>query len=142
MMNQEEQKWTRDKVKYWFSITTLVDRALVSRFPRVDGWDEWVIIKKWYNLSWDDHFEDFKTQMRPTGEQIDIWRRVTQQWFQTIDSDTNKRIIWMRACNMSFPKIGRCLGLSRQNIIARYETALERLCERLNKMPNITQESD
>ena len=48
-MNQEEQKWTRDKVKYWFSITTLVDRALVSRFPRVDGWDEWVIIKKWYN---------------------------------------------------------------------------------------------
>lgn len=40
-MNQEEQKWTSDKVKYWFSITTLVDRALVSRFPRVDGWDGW-----------------------------------------------------------------------------------------------------
>lgn len=141
-MNDEEEKWTKDKVKYWFGIAVLTDRALVSRYPRPDGWDEWVIIKKWYDLSWDDHFDGFKTKMNPTSEQTDIWWRVTQQWFKTIDSDTNKRIIWMRACQMSFPKIAKCLGLSRQNIIARYETALERLCERLNKMPNIAQESD
>lgn len=141
-MPPQEQKWSSDKVKYWFAITTLVDRALVSQFPRQNGWDEWVVIKKWYDLSWDDHFEDFKTKMCPTGEQMDIWRTVTQQWIKMIDSDTNKRIIWMRACHMSFPKIGRVLRLSRQNIIARYETAINRLAERLNAIPNAPQESD
>ncbi len=141
-MNDEEEKWGKDKVKYWFGIAALADRALVSRYPHPDGWDEWVVIKKWYDLSWDDHFDGFKTKMNPTSEQTDIWWRVTQQWFKTIDSDTNKRIIWMRACQMSFPKIAKCLGLSRQNIIARYETALERLAERLNAMPTADQESD
>ncbi|MBR1380198.1 MAG: hypothetical protein IJ560_01265 [Alphaproteobacteria bacterium] len=141
-MNGEEEKWSKDKVKYWFGIAVLTDRALMSRYPRPDGWGEWGIIKKWYDLSWDDHFDDFKSKRNPTSEQIDIWGLVTRQCFKTIDGTTNKRIIWMRACQMSFPKIAKCLGLSRQNIIARYETALDRLTERLNAMPNKNQESD
>lgn len=40
-MPPQEQKWSSDKVKYWFAITTLVDRALVSQFPRQNGWDGW-----------------------------------------------------------------------------------------------------
>ena len=35
---------------------------------------------------------------------------------------------------MSFPKISKKLGISRQTIIARYKTALERLVYTLNNM--------
>lgn len=140
-MNTTEN-WTKDKVKYWFAIAALTDRALVSILPHPAGWDEWNVIKQWYCLAWDDRFDDLKPNMPHTTEQQDIWHTVTGQWFKTIDSDQNKRIIWMRACRMSFPQIAKHLGLSRQNIIVRYETALGRLVERLNAMPDIDLESD
>ena len=137
----ETEQWTKDKVKYWIAVAATADWALRSTFPRPDGWDEWNTIKEWHGLTWGDCFDGFKTRMPLTNEQRTIWQTVTHQWLRTIDSDKNKRIIWMRACHMSFPKIARQLGLSRQTVIVRYETALGHLVERLNAMTDIEQES-
>ena len=129
-----EQKWDVDTVKYWLSIAAMVDKALPSVMPpRVSG-QKWDILREWYELLWDKDQNDTRIRIQPTNRQVSMWEEVVLRWFKLIDSDKDKKIIWFRACNMSFPKISKKLGISRQTIIARYKTALERLVYTLNNM--------
>ena len=101
--------------------------------PKVYG-QKWYIIREWYELLWDQDTEDLKPRIQPTNEQISMWEEVVLRWFRMIDSDKDKKIIWLRSCGLSYPRISKKLGISRQTIIARYQTALERLVQNLNKL--------
>lgn len=129
-----EQKWTVEKVKYWLGIAALVDRALPPVMPPKVSGQKWNIIREWYELLWDQDTEDLKPRIQPTNEQISMWEEVVLRWFRMIDSDKDKKIIWLRSCGLSYPRISKKLGISRQTIIARYQTALERLVQNLNKL--------
>jgi DNA-directed RNA polymerase specialized sigma24 family protein len=129
-----EQKWTVEKVKYWLGIAALVDRALPPVMPPKVSGQKWDIIREWYELLWDQDTEDLKPRIQPTNEQISMWEEVVLRWFRMIDSDKDKKIIWLRSCGLSYPRISKKLGISRQTIIARYQTALERLVQNLNKL--------
>ena len=133
-MSTENKKWDIDTVKYWISIAAMVDRALPPvKPPRVTG-QKWDILREWYELLWDKDQNDLRVRVQPTNQQVSMWEEVVLRWFRLIDSDKDKKIIWFRGCNMSFPKISKKLGISRQTIIARYKTALERLVNTLNNM--------
>lgn len=129
-----EQKWTVEKVKYWLGIAALVDRALPPVMPPKVSGQKWDIIREWYELLWDQDTEDLKPRIQPTNEQISMWEEVVLRWFRMVDSDKDKKIIWLRSCGLSYPRISKKLGISRQTIIARYQTALERLVQNLNKL--------
>ena len=133
-MNTEEKKWNKEKVIYWLKIAVLVDRALPPvKPPKVTG-QKWDILREWYELLWDDDTEDLRMRLQPTNQQVSMWEEVVLRWFKLIDSDKDKKIIWLHACGLSFPKISKKIGLSRQTIIARHKAALERLVDSLNNL--------
>ena len=101
--------------------------------PKVSG-QKWDILREWYELLWDKDIEDVRMRLQPTNEQVSMWEEVVLRWFKLIDSDKDKKIIWLHACGISFPKISKKIGLSRQTIIARHKVALERLVDSLNNL--------
>lgn len=133
-MNTEEKKWNTETVIYWLKIAVLVDRALPPvKPPKVTG-QKWDILREWYELLWDDDTEDLRMRLQPTNQQVSMWEEVVLRWFKLIDSDKDKKIIWLHACGLSFPKISKKIGLSRQTIISRHKAALERLVDSLNNL--------
>ena len=128
-----EQKWDVETVKYWLDIAAAVDKVLPPvQMPKVTG-QKWDIIREWYELLWDTD-KDAAPRFQPTNEQISMWEEVVLRWFKLIDSDKDKKIVWMRACGISYTKIGRKLGLSRQTLTSRYNHAIEQLTKSLNNL--------
>ena len=128
-----EQKWDVETVKYWLDIAAAVDKVLPPvQMPKVTG-QKWDIIREWYELLWDTD-KDAAPRFQPTNEQISMWEEVVLRWFKLIDSDKDKKIVWMRACGISYTKIGRKLGLSRQTLTSRYNHAREQLTKSLNNL--------
>ena len=127
-----EQTWDEEKVKYWLNIAAAVDKALPPvKIPQVTG-QKWDIIREWYELLWDDD-KEVVSRFQPTNEQISMWEEVVLRWFKLIDSDKDKKIVWMRSCEICYSKISRKLGLSRQTLTTRYKRAIENLTEALNR---------
>ena len=133
-MSTEQKKWDVEKVKYWLKIAVLVDKALPPVMPPKVSGQKWDILREWYELLWDKDIEDVRMRLQPTNEQVSMWEEVVLRWFKLIDSDKDKKIIWLHACGISFPKISKKIGLSRQTIIARHKVSLERLVDSLNNL--------
>ena len=131
-MNLEQIQWTPSLVEEWLKIAAMVDKSLPPvRMPKVSG-QKWDIIREWYELMWDDDTADIKPTFQPTNEQVSMWEEVALRWFKLIDSDTDKKIVWMRACGMTYKKINRKVGLSRQTLTKRYQNTIDTLAVSLN----------
>ena len=104
-MSTEQKKWDVEKVKYWLRIAVLVDKALPPVMPPKVSGQKWDILREWYELLWDKDIEDVRMRLQPTNEQVSMWEEVVLRWFKLIDSDKDKKIIWLHACGISFPKI-------------------------------------
>ena len=131
-MNLEQIQWTSSLVEEWLNIAAKVDRILppVHNKPRVS--QHWEIIREWYELLWDKDEDKPIPRFQPTNEQVSMWEEVVLRWFKLIDSDKDKKIIWLRACEMGWARIGRKVGLTRQSVSIRHKTAIERLVCMLN----------
>lgn len=130
-MNLTQITWTKDTVKEWLETAALVERALPPVYRKGVAGPKWNIIREWYELLWDDP-EDVQTApLRPTSEQISMWEEVVLRWYRLIDSDNDKKIIWLRTMGCGWARIGKIVGFSRQTVSARYERALETLTAKL-----------
>lgn len=130
-MNLTQMTWTKDVVKEWLETAALVERALPPVYRKGAAGPKWNIIREWYELLWDDPEDIQGTPLRPTSEQISIWEEVVLRWYRLIDSDTDKKIIWMRTMGYGWVKIGKKVGLSRQTVAGRYDRALANLTDKL-----------
>ena len=130
-MNLSAIEWDVETVQYWLGIAAMVDRSLPPVMPPKVSGQKWDIIREWYEFLW-DKADDVKPQMQPTNEQISMWEEVVLRWFKLIDSDKDKKIVWMRACGVSYSRIGKKIGLSRQTLTRRYQTAINKLVISLN----------
>ena len=133
-MNLSQIHWDAETVKYWLSIAALVDRVLPPVRPRKSTGQYWPIVREWYEFLWDKDDKDRQPDIQATSDQVSMWEEVVLRWFKLIDSDKDKKIVWMRSCGVSYSRITKKLGLSRQTLTARYNNAIDRLAESLNYM--------
>lgn len=130
-MNLSQIKWTPERVIEWLDIAAKVDKSLPPvQIPKVTG-QKWNIIREWYELLWEDDTEDIKPRFQPTNEQISMWEEVVLRWFKLIDTNTDKKIVWMHAAGKSWVKIGKKVHLSRQSVASHYQKAIDSLTEQL-----------
>ena len=133
-MNFSQIKWTPELVIEWLDIAAKVDKSLPPvQIPKVTG-QKWNIIREWYELLWDDDDKDTKLQWHPTNEQISMWEEVVLRWFKLIDSNTDKKIVWMHAAGKSWVKIGKIVHLSRQSVASHYQKAIDDLVKKLTTL--------
>jgi hypothetical protein len=130
-MNLSIIKWTPELVMEWLNIAAKVDKSLPPvKMPKVTG-QKWDVLREWYELLWEDDVSDVKPKWQPTNEQISMWEEVVLRWFKLIDSNTDKKIVWMHAAGMSWVKIGKKVHLSRQSVAAHHEKTINKLVEQL-----------
>lgn len=133
-MNLSQIKWTSELVIEWLDIAAKVDKSLPPvQIPKVTG-QKWNIIREWYELLWDDDDKDTRLQWHPTNEQISMWEEVVLRWFKLIDSNTDKKIVWMHAAGKSWVKIGKIVHLSRQSVASHYQKAIDDLVKKLTTL--------
>ena len=96
-MNLSIIKWTPELVMEWLNIAAKVDKSLPPvKMPKVTG-QKWDVLREWYELLWDDDKSDIQPKWQPTNEQITMWEEVVLRWFKLIDTNTDKKIVWMHA---------------------------------------------
>ncbi len=133
-MNLSQIKWTSELVIEWLDIAAKVDKSLPPvQIPKVTG-QKWNIIREWYELLWDDDDKDTRLQWHPTNEQISMWEEVVLRWFKLIDSNTDKKIVWMHSAGKSWVKIGKIVHLSRQSVASHYQKAIDDLVKKLTTL--------
>ena len=130
-MNLSQIKWTPELVIEWLNIAARVDKSLPPvQMPKVTG-QKWDVLREWYELLWDDDKSDVQPKWQPTNEQISMWEEVVLRWFKLIDTNTDKKIVWMHAAGLGWVKIGKKVHLSRQTVAMRYHKAIDNLVKQL-----------
>lgn len=130
-MNYNQIKWTTNYVEDWLKLAALVDKSLPPvKLPKVSG-QKWDILREWYELLWDTDTTDIKPYFQPTNEQISMWEEVVLRWFKLIDNNIDKKIVWMRACGMSWTKIGKKVHMTRQTVASHHKNAIENLTDKI-----------
>ena len=127
--------WTPSIIEEWLKIAAMVDKSLPPVRPAKVVGQKWDIVREWYEYLWDTN-DDIEPHFQPTNKQISMWEEVVLRWFRLIDNTTDKKIVWLRACGVSWTKIGKKVHLSRQSVALHYKNAIEDLAKKLSK-PNI-----
>lgn len=132
-MNLSSIVWTVELVEEWLQIAAQVDRALPKVGPRMAK-PRMTFIRTWIELLWDElDKEKPEPKFQPTNEQVSMWEEVVLRWFALVDSEKDKKILWLRSCGLSWPRIGKKIGLERHTVTNRYKRATEDLVKALNK---------
>lgn len=135
-MNISEIEWTSALVEEWIAIAVLVERVLPSVGPRMAR-PHIDYPVDWLSRLWDEIDEEKpEPKFHPTNAQVSMWEEVSLRWIPIIDSVKDRKILWWRACGMSWNRIGKKLGLERHTIANRHERALEDLTKTLNRKKN------
>ncbi len=133
-MNFSQITWTEEIVNDWLIIAANVDKSLPPvKMPKVTG-QKWDIIREWYEFLWEDDNSDVEPRWNPTSEQISMWEEVVLRWFKLIDSNTDKKIVWMHAAGASWVKIAKKVHLSRQAVAMHHKKAIENLTMKIKKL--------
>lgn len=133
-MNFSQITWTEEIVNDWLIIAAKVDKSLPPvKMPKVTG-QKWDIIREWYEFLWEDDNSDVEPRWNPTNEQISMWEEVVLRWFKLIDSNTDKKIVWMHAAGASWVKIAKKVHLSRQAVAMHHKKAIENLTMKIKKL--------
>lgn len=133
-MNYSQIDWTINEVENWLKLAALVDKSLPPVRPAKLVGQKWNVIREWYELLWDTDTTDIRPYFQPTNEQISMWEEVVLRWFKLIDQPIDKKIVWMRACEISWSKIGKKVHLSRQSVAVHYKNAVEDLTDKVARL--------
>jgi hypothetical protein len=132
-MNLSSIEWTPALAEEWIGIAVLVERVLPGMGPRMArAHIDYPV--DWLSRLWDE-MDDEKSEPRfqPTNEQVSMWEEVALRWIPLVDSVKDRKILWWRACGISWNRIGKKLGLERHTIANRHGRALEDLAKTLNR---------
>lgn len=134
-MNIGNVAWTAEIVEEWLCVAAQVERALPPVGPRMAK-PRLIIVRDWTEMFWDElHDKEDKPEPRfqPTNGQVSQWEEVVLRWLPLVDSAKDTKILWWRACGMSWSRIGKRLELERHTIANRHKRALEDLAKLLNR---------
>ena len=123
-------KWTPSIIEDWLKVAAMVDKSLPPVRPSKVVGQKWDIVREWYEYLWDKD-DDIKPHIQPTNEQVSIWEEVVLRWFKLIDNTIDKKIVWMRACDMSWSRIGKKIHLSRQSVALHHKNTLQDLANKV-----------
>lgn len=115
-MNVGNIVWTAELIEEWICIAAQVERVMPPVGPRM-AQSRLIIVRDWQEMLWDAlRAEEDKPEprFRPTNEQVSQWEEVVLRWFPMVDSAKDMKILWWRACGMSWSRIGKKLDLERQ----------------------------
>ena len=124
MMDLSHIEWTVELVEEWLHVAAKTERALPPVYTKGPAGRKWQIVREWYELLWDQDDDDYHPQFQPTNEQVSQWEEVSLRWYQLVDSGKDKKILWFRAREMGWARIGRKVGMTRQTAAARHKAAL------------------
>ena len=125
--------WTPSIIEEWLKIAAMVDKSLPPVRPAKVVGQKWDIVREWYEYLWDTN-DDIEPHFQPTNKQISMWEEVVLRWFKLIDSNTDKKIVWMHACGKSWVKIGKVVHLSRQSVAFHYQKTIDALIKNLTNL--------
>ena len=123
-------KWTPNIIEEWLKVAAMVDKSLPPVRPAKVVGQKWDIIREWYEFLWDKD-DVIEPRFQPTNQQISMWEEVVLRWFRLIDDTKDKKIVWMRACDKSWTKIGKKVHMSRQTVALHYRNAIEDLTRKV-----------
>lgn len=123
-------KWTPSIIEDWLKVAAMVDKSLPPVRPSKVVGQKWDIVREWYEYLW-DRDDDIKPRIQPTNEQVSMWEEVVLRWFKLIDNTIDKKIVWMRACDMSWSRIGKKVHLSRQSVALHHKNTLQDLANKV-----------
>jgi len=123
-------KWTPSIIEDWLKVAAMVDKSLPPVRPSKVVGQKWDIVREWYEYLWDKD-DDIKPRIQPTNEQVSMWEEVVLRWFKLIDNTIDKKIVWMRACDMSWSRIGKKVHLSRQSVALHHKNTLQDLANKV-----------
>ena len=136
-MNLSHIEWTVELVEEWLNMAAKTERALPPVYRKGPAGRKWEVVCEWYELLWDQDDDDREPKFRPTNEQVSQWEEVVLKWFQLVDSGKDKKILWLRACEMGWARIGKRVGLTRQTVAVRHHSALRDLARSLKTFYHI-----
>ena len=125
--------WTPSIIEEWLKIAAMVDKSLPPVRPAKVVGQKWDIVREWYEYLWDKD-DDIEPHFQPTNKQISMWEEVVLRWFKLIDSNTDKKIVWMHAAGASWVKIAKKVHLSRQAVAMHHKKAIENLTMKIKKL--------
>ena len=123
-------KWTPSIIEDWLKVAAMVDKSLPPVRPSKVVGQKWDIVREWYEYLW-DRDDDIKPRIQPTNEQVSMWEEVVLRWFKLIDNTIDNKIVWMRACDMSWSRIGKKVHLSRQSVALHHKNTLQDLANKV-----------
>ena len=133
-MNVESIVWTAELVEEWICIAAQVERVLPPVGPRTTR-PRLIIVRDWQELLWDtlrDDDDKPEPRFQPTNEQVSMWEKVVLRWFPLLEDKQDIKILWWRACGMSWVRIGKKLELNRMTISKYHAAAIRNLVKLLN----------
>ena len=137
-MNYSQIAWNREVIEEWIGIAVLVDRCMPPVYRKGVAGQRLEIQRTWTELLWDaEEIKKHTPKWQPTSEQVTMWEEVILRWFPMINDGTNRKILWLRACGASWPRIAKLVYLGRTTVINRHSDTLLELLEKLKKFYHI-----
>ncbi len=137
-MNYSQIAWDREVIEEWIGIAVLVDRCMPPVYRKGVAGQRLEIQRTWTELLWDaEEIKKRTPKWQPTSEQVTIWEEVILRWFPMINDGRNRKILWLRACGASWPRIAKLVGLGRTTVINRHSDTLLDLLQKLKKFYHI-----
>lgn len=130
-MNLDNISWTSELVEEWLQTAAMVNRSMPCVGPQGYRSCTLTVVRSFFEILQADIPE--KQKITPTREQRSMWEIVMLYWMNKIDSDENKKIVWLHSCGMGWVKIGQKYGLSRQTVADRYKRTIKALTSELNR---------
>ena len=134
-MNISNIKWTPELVEEWIDIAVKVERALPPVGQKPLRGQNFATQTDYISLLWDlldDDRKNKEPKFYPTNEQVSQWEIVVLRWFPAISDKDDMKLLWWRACGMSWAKISKRLHYERHTCMRHYKRALETLSNKLN----------
>ena len=134
-MNYSQIAWNREVIEEWIGIAVLVDRCMPPVYRRGISGQRLEIQRSWTELLWDaEEIKKRTPRWEPTAEQVTMWEEVILRWFPKIPDGPNRKIVWLRACGASWPRIAKVVGMGRTTVITHHADTIEDL---VKKIPNL-----
>lgn len=133
-MNYSQITWDKEIVEEWIVIAVLVDRCMPPVYRKGVSGQRLEIQRTWTELLWEaEEIKKRTPKWQPTNEQVTMWEEVILRWFPLIPDGTNRKILWLRACGASWPKIAKVVGFSKPTVMARHSDTINLLVGKLQK---------
>lgn len=131
-MNLLKIVWTAEVVEEWLDIAVKVDRILPRPGPRMAKMRFPETPQDLSSLLWDELVGEIpESKFQPTNEQVSMYEEVVLHWLPMVADLMDRKILWLRACGCSWPRVAKIVHSERHLVSGFYKSAVENLAKKL-----------